>query len=55
MLIHVTPPGFELFLAECATPVASFDSPPVPVIPDDIRKLLAVAPKYGIKILPPPQ
>ena len=54
MLIHVSPPGFEKFLAEFATPVPSFDSPPTPVTPADIQKLLAVAPGYGIEILPPP-
>lgn len=54
MLVHVSPPGFEQFMAEFATPVASFDSPPVPVTPADIAKLLAVAPKFGIEILPPP-
>lgn len=54
MLIHVSPPGFERFLAAFATPVASFDSPPTPVTPADIQKLLAVAPSYGIEILPPP-
>jgi len=54
MLILVTPPGFEKFMAECAQPVPSFDSPPRPVTPADIQKLLAVAPKYGIEILPPP-
>lgn len=55
MLVHVSPPGFEQFMAEFASPVASFDSPPVPVTQADIEKLLAVAPKYGIEILPPPQ
>ena len=55
MLIHVTPPGFEKFLAEFAQPVPSFDSPPLPVTPADIEKLLAVAAKFGIEILPPPQ
>ncbi len=54
MLILVTPPGFENFLAEMAHPVPSFDSPPLPVTPADIEKLLRVAPKYGIEILPPP-
>ena len=54
MLIQVTPPGFDRFLTEIAQPVASIDSPPVPVTPADIQKLLAVAPKYGIEILPPP-
>ena len=55
MLIQVTPPGFEKFMAEIGHPVPSFDSPPVPVTPDDIQKLLTVAPNYGIEILPPPQ
>jgi quercetin dioxygenase-like cupin family protein len=54
MLILVTPPGFEKFMAEFAQPLPSFDSPPVPVTPGDIEKLLAVAPKHGIEILPPP-
>ena len=54
MLIHVAPPGFDKFMAELAQPVPSFDSPPVPVTPADIQKLLAVAPKHGIEILPPP-
>ena len=54
MLIFVTLPGFEKFMAEFAQPVPSFDSPPLPVTPADIQKLLAIAPKYGIEILPPP-
>ncbi len=54
VLILVTPPGFEKFMEEFAHPVPSFDSPPVPVAPADIQKLLAVAPKFGIEILPPP-
>ncbi len=54
MLIQVTPAGFERFLAEFATPVPSFASPPAPVTPADIGKLLTVAPKFGIELLPPP-
>jgi len=54
MLIHVTPPGFDKFIAEIGQPVTAFDSPPTPVTPEAIQKLLAVAPKYGIEILPPP-
>lgn len=53
MLGYVAPPGFENFLKEFATPLPSFDAPPLPVTPKDIEKLLAVAPKYGIEILPP--
>jgi quercetin dioxygenase-like cupin family protein len=54
MLILVTPPGFEKFMAEIGQPLPAFDSPPLPVTPTDIQRLLAVAPKYGIEILPPP-
>ena len=53
MLIHVSPPGFDLFLKEFATPVPSFASAPVPVTPADIERLLVTAPKFGIEILPP--
>ena len=54
MLLQLTPPGFEKFMAEIAQTVPSFDSPSLPVTPADIQKLLAVAPQYGIEILPPP-
>ena len=54
MLIQVTPPGFEHFLAEIGHRVPAFDSVPLPVTPADIQNLLAVAPKYGIEVLPPP-
>jgi quercetin dioxygenase-like cupin family protein len=54
MLILTTPSGFEKFMAEFAQPVPSFDSPPLPVTTAEIQRLLAVAPKYGIEILPPP-
>jgi quercetin dioxygenase-like cupin family protein len=53
MLILVTPPGFEMFMAEIGHPLPSFGVPPLPVTPADIQKLLAVASKYGIDILPP--
>ena len=53
MLILLSPPGFERFMEEIAQPVESIDSPPVPVTPADIEKLLTVAPKYGIEVLPP--
>jgi quercetin dioxygenase-like cupin family protein len=53
MLIQITPAGFDLFLREFAHPLPSFASAPLPVTPGDIQKLLALAPKYGITILPP--
>ena len=54
MLIHVTPPGFDKFIAEIGQPVPSFDSPPLPVTSADIARLLKVAPQFGIEILAPP-
>jgi quercetin dioxygenase-like cupin family protein len=54
-LVYVTPPGLENFTKDLATPLPSFASPPQPVTPKEIEKLLAVAPKYGIEILPPPK
>lgn len=53
MLIQVTPAGFEKFMAEFAVPLPSFESPPLPVTPAEIEKLLALAPQYGIEIMLP--
>ena len=54
LLVFVTPAGFENFVLEFARPVASFDSAAIPATKDEVDKLLAAAPKYGIEILPPP-
>jgi len=54
MLIHVAPAGFDQFIEELGTAVDSFDSPPVPVTQAEVDLLLALTPKYGIEILPPP-
>ncbi len=53
MLIQCAPAGFDKFMAEFATELPSPDSAPLPPSPDEIQKLLAVAPQYGIVILPP--
>ena len=53
ILGFVTPAGFENFLKEFAQPVASFDSPAIPPSKDEVDKLLAAAPKYGLQILSP--
>jgi hypothetical protein len=50
----IKPAGFDNFVKEFAQPVVSFDSPAIPVTPQEIEKLIAAAPKYGIQILPPP-
>jgi hypothetical protein len=54
MLVFVMPAGLKNFVKEFAQPVPSFDSPAIPVTPQEIEKLLATAPKYGFEILPPP-
>jgi quercetin dioxygenase-like cupin family protein len=54
MLLLCTPAGFEKFLAEFATELPSPDAPAVPPSPQEIEKLLEVAPKFGIVMLPPP-
>ncbi len=53
MLILATPAGFDDFIFEFGKPAESFDV--APPKPDDaeIAKLLSIAPKYGIEILPP--
>jgi len=53
ILVFITPAGFENFVSEFAQPLASFESPAIPASKDEIDKLLAAAPKYGIQILPP--
>ena len=53
-LVIASPSGFEDFLLSFATPIASMESTPTPVTSELIQTLLAVAPQYGIEILPPP-
>ncbi len=40
----IRPPGFDRFMAEFVTELPS---------PEDLEKLLTIAPQYGIVILPP--
>lgn len=52
MLILVTPAGFENFMAAFAAELPTPDSPSIPPSPDEINKLLTLAPQYGIVMLP---
>jgi quercetin dioxygenase-like cupin family protein len=52
MLIQCTPAGFDQFMAEFATELPSSDSPPLPPTPEEIEKVMRLAPKYGIEMLP---
>lgn len=54
MLILAVPAGFETFLTAFARPLPSFDSPPLPVTPEELGQLMQMAPKFGITLLPPP-
>jgi quercetin dioxygenase-like cupin family protein len=53
-LTLIVPAGLEKFFKEVGKPGSDVSSPP-PFEEEDINKLLAVAPKYGAEILPPPE
>jgi len=55
MLIQCMPSGFDRFMAEFATELPSPDAPPLPPSREEIEKLLLLAPKYGIVMLPAPE
>ena len=50
----MVPAGLEGFFGEVGKPGGDVSSPP-PFEEEDIERLLAVAPKYGVEILPPPE
>lgn len=50
MLISVAPAGLEEMFFECGVPLAEGATTAPPPTKDEIEKLLAVAPKYGIEI-----
>jgi quercetin dioxygenase-like cupin family protein len=50
MLISVAPAGLEQMFFECGVPVAEGATTAPPPTQDEIEKLLAIAPNYGIEI-----
>ena len=54
MLISVAPAGLEEMFFEVGTPLPSGSTTALPPTPEEIGKLLAAAPRYGIAIQPPP-
>ena len=52
LLVSVVPGGFEGFFEEVGEPAT--DPGPPPSAPPDVEKVMAVAPKYGLEIPPPP-
>ncbi len=55
MLIQCAPAGFDEFMLEFATELPAGDRLPLAPSEAEIAKLLAIAPKYGIEIIPPPR
>jgi quercetin dioxygenase-like cupin family protein len=54
MLISVVPAGLEQMFFEFGTPLAADATAAPPASHAEIEKLLEIAPRYGIRILPPP-
>jgi hypothetical protein len=54
MLIMVAPAGLEKMFQETGSPLDGTASTLPPVTPEDINKILAAAPRYGITIFPSP-
>jgi mannose-6-phosphate isomerase-like protein (cupin superfamily) len=54
MLVWVTPAGFEKFIAEVGKAVNGQVTRGASLSSEDLEKILATAPKYGIEIVPPP-
>lgn len=53
MLIMATPAGLEEFFEEVGQPAREGEIAP-PLGPEEIKRILAAAPKYGLEIPPPP-
>jgi quercetin dioxygenase-like cupin family protein len=53
MLILVTPAGLERFFLEIGRAATVEDDEAVAPSPEDVGRLLAVAPSYGLEIMPP--
>jgi quercetin dioxygenase-like cupin family protein len=54
MLISVAPAGLEQMFFECGVPLTEGATTALPPTKDEIDRLLAIAPKYGIEIRLPP-
>jgi mannose-6-phosphate isomerase-like protein (cupin superfamily) len=52
IVVAVTPCGFERFIREWSHPVEDPAEPPPPPTREDIDKLMAAAPQYGVELYP---
>lgn len=55
MLIQTSPAGFEHFFDAVGTPISGPDDPPLPVTQEQIVRVIAIAPQFGLEILVPKQ
>lgn len=53
ILLWVTPAGFEKFVAEVSAVAKDPIAPAPPLNPEDLERIVTVARKYGVEILPP--
>jgi quercetin dioxygenase-like cupin family protein len=53
LLETASPAGIERFFEAVGRPLTTRQDSPFPVTADDISQMQAIAPKFGIKILPP--
>ncbi len=53
MIVTVAPAGLENFFAEVGVELPTPDSAPLPPPPDEIQRLIAAAPRYGLELLIP--
>ena len=53
MIFIVTPAGLENFFREIGTRLASRNDPPSPPTPDQVARLMELAPTYGLEIFAP--
>ncbi|HVJ80902.1 MAG TPA: cupin domain-containing protein [Planctomycetia bacterium] len=54
MIITIAPAGLEEMFFRCGAPLPEGATAAAPPTPAEIEKLLALAPEYGVEILPPP-
>ncbi len=54
VLVTIWPAGLENLFVETGHLLPSRHAPLIPVSPADIDRLKALAPKYGLELLPPP-
>lgn len=53
LLVTFNPAGIEEMFYEMGRPVTDLTSPPPAYTPEDIKRIMTIANRYGVEILPP--